>query len=52
METTNHYFIKTNICCSTTANSLSLTQSLWEKATKGDALACLGRFYMNTKQWQ
>lgn len=34
------------------AGSLPLTQSLWGKATKGSALAYLGKFYMNTKQWQ
>jgi starch-binding outer membrane protein, SusD/RagB family len=34
------------------ANDLPVTQSLWGKATKGAALALLGKFYMNTKQWQ
>jgi hypothetical protein len=34
------------------ANELPPTQSLWGKATKGAALALLGKFYMNTKQWQ
>jgi hypothetical protein len=34
------------------ATDLPLTQSLWGKATKGAALALLGRFYLNTLQWQ
>lgn len=34
------------------ATNLPLTQSLWGKADKGAALALLGRFYLNTKQWQ
>jgi hypothetical protein len=34
------------------ANDLPLTQDLWGKATKGAALALLGKFYMNTYQWQ
>lgn len=34
------------------ANDLPVTQSLWGKATKGAALALLGKFYLNTKQWQ
>lgn len=34
------------------ANDLPVTQSLWGKATKGAALALLGRFYLNTHQWQ
>lgn len=34
------------------ANDLPLTQSLWGKATKGAALAMLGKFYLNTLQWQ
>ena len=34
------------------ANDLPVDQSLWGKATKGSALALLGRFYLNTKQWQ
>lgn len=34
------------------ANDLPVTQSLWGKATKGAALALLGKFYLNTRQWQ
>ncbi len=34
------------------ANDLPLTQSLWGKATKGAALGLLGKFYLNTRQWQ
>ncbi|MCX6327665.1 MAG: RagB/SusD family nutrient uptake outer membrane protein [Bacteroidia bacterium] len=34
------------------ANDLPVTQSLWGKATKGAALAILGKYYMNTHQWQ
>lgn len=34
------------------ANDLPLNQSLWGKATKGAALAMLGKFYLNTHQWQ
>jgi len=34
------------------ANDLPVTQSLWGKATKGAALALLGKFYLNTHQWQ
>lgn len=34
------------------ANDLPLTQALWGKATKGAALGLLGKFYMNTRQWQ
>ena len=34
------------------ATDLPLTQSLWGKATKGAALALLGKFYLNTHQWQ
>jgi hypothetical protein len=34
------------------ANDLPVTQDLWGKATKGAALALLGKFYMNTYQWQ
>ena len=34
------------------ANDLPVTQNLWGKATKGAALALLGKFYLNTKQWQ
>lgn len=34
------------------ANDLPITQSLWGKATKGAALALLGKFYLNTLQWQ
>lgn len=34
------------------ATKLSVEQSLSGKATKGAALALLGRFYLNTKQWQ
>ena len=34
------------------ATDLPLTQSLWGKATKGAALALLGKFYLNTLQWQ
>jgi len=34
------------------ANDLPITQSLWGKATKGAALALLGKYYLNTLQWQ
>ena len=34
------------------ANSLPVDAELSGKATKGAALALLGRFYLNTKQWQ
>lgn len=34
------------------ANDLPVNQTLWGKATKGAALALLGKFYLNTKQWQ
>ena len=34
------------------ANDLPVIQSIWGKATKGAALALLGKFYMNTHQWQ
>ena len=34
------------------ANDLPLNQSLWGKADKGCAYALLGRFYLNTHQWQ
>lgn len=34
------------------ANDLPVSQSLWGKATKGAALALLGKFYLNTHQWQ
>lgn len=34
------------------ANDLPATQNLWGKATKGAALALLGKFYLNTRQWQ
>jgi starch-binding outer membrane protein, SusD/RagB family len=34
------------------ANDLPITQALYGKATKGAALALLGKFYLNTKQWQ
>jgi starch-binding outer membrane protein, SusD/RagB family len=34
------------------ANGLPLTQALWGKATRGAALALLGKYYMNTHQWQ
>jgi len=34
------------------ATDLPLTQSLWGKATKGASLALLGKFYLNTHQWQ
>lgn len=34
------------------ANDLPVTQDLWGKATKGAALALLGKFYLNTHQWQ
>lgn len=34
------------------ANDLPLNQSLWGKADKGSAFALLGRFYLNTHQWQ
>jgi len=34
------------------ASDLPVTQALWGKATKGAALALLGKFYMNSRQWQ
>lgn len=34
------------------ANDLPVRQDLWGKATKGAALALLGKFYLNTHQWQ
>jgi len=34
------------------ANDLPLTQSLWGKATKGAALSLLGKYYLNSLQWQ
>lgn len=34
------------------AIDLPPTQSLWGKATKGAALALLGKFYMNSHEWQ
>ncbi len=34
------------------ALELPLTQDLWGKATKGAALALLGKYYLNSKQWQ
>ncbi len=34
------------------ANALPVSQELYGKATKGAALALLGRYYLNTKQWQ
>lgn len=34
------------------ANDLPKDQSLWGKADKGSAYALLGRFYLNTHQWQ
>jgi hypothetical protein len=43
-------FISTEL--QSAANDLPLTQSLWGKATKGAALALLGKFYLNTHQWQ
>jgi starch-binding outer membrane protein, SusD/RagB family len=43
-------FLKTELQAAT--NDLPLNQSLWGKATKGAALALLGKYHMNTKQWQ
>jgi starch-binding outer membrane protein, SusD/RagB family len=34
------------------AADLPVTQTLWGKATKGAALALLGKYYLNSKQWQ
>ncbi len=34
------------------ANELPLHQSVWGKADKGSAYALLGKFYLNTHQWQ
>ncbi len=34
------------------ANDLPVNQSVWGKADKGSAFALLGRFYLNTHQWQ
>lgn len=34
------------------ANDLPMQQELWGKATKGAALSLLGKFYLNTHQWQ
>ena len=34
------------------ATDLPVTQSLWGKATKGAALSLLGKFYLNSLQWQ
>lgn len=34
------------------ANDLPVNQDLWGKADKGCAYALLGRFYLNTHQWQ
>ncbi len=34
------------------AADLPVSQAIWGKATKGAALALLGRYYLNTKQWQ
>lgn len=36
----------------TAATDLPKDQSLWGKADKGSAYALLGRFYLNTRQWQ
>ncbi len=33
------------------ADGLPVTQAIWGKATKGAALALLGKFYMNTHEW-
>jgi len=43
-------FITTEL--QTAANDLPVTQKLWGKATKGAALALLGRYYLNTHAWQ
>ncbi|MFZ5431519.1 MAG: RagB/SusD family nutrient uptake outer membrane protein [Bacteroidota bacterium] len=34
------------------ASDLPVTQTQWGKATKGAALALLGKYYLNSKQWQ
>jgi starch-binding outer membrane protein, SusD/RagB family len=34
------------------AENLPITQDLWGKATKGAALALLGKYYLNSHQWQ
>ncbi|MCG8310246.1 MAG: RagB/SusD family nutrient uptake outer membrane protein [Cytophagales bacterium] len=34
------------------ADELPVNQDLWGKATKGAALALLGKYYLNSKQWQ
>ncbi len=34
------------------AADLPVTQDLWGKATKGAALALLGKYYLNSHQWQ
>ncbi len=34
------------------ATDLPVTQSLWGKATKGAALSLLGKYYLNSLQWQ
>lgn len=34
------------------ANDLPATQDLWGKATKGAALSLLGKYYLNSLQWQ
>ena len=43
-------FIETEL--QSAADGLPVTQNLWGKATKGAALSYLGRFYLNTHQWQ
>lgn len=43
-------FITTELAAA--AADLPLEQDLWGKATKGAALALLGKYYLNSKQWQ
>jgi hypothetical protein len=43
-------FITTELLAA--ANDLPISQDLWGKATKGAALALLGKYYMTSFQWQ
>ncbi len=43
-------FITTEL--SAAAADLPVSQNLWGKATKGAALALLGKYYLNSRQWQ
>ena len=45
-----HEFITSELQAA--AADLPIKQSLWGKATKGAAMALLGKYYMNSSQWQ